>query len=189
MRMRTLAAAFTALGLAGGAVVLAQRTADPQKGRRLVGISSREEVVQAQGTVERRSVPLPAKASATRLPSPGEPSPSPLTPPPAAALSAPPPGPDEPIPTPTPQPVEDPIQDVDAFVAEGHRKADDTIKRLSQEAASLRARLQKVEMALERWKAVAEALEARPDQSRRKLLPADDAATDLSPVPVESTPK
>jgi hypothetical protein len=54
---------------------------------------------------------------------------------------------------------DDPVQAVEAFVQRNRKEADDAIMTLTQERDSLRARLQKVEAALGRWKAVAGALE------------------------------
>ena len=57
---------------------------------------------------------------------------------------------------------DDPMQVVEAFVARNRKEAEDSIQALTQEAETLRARLQKVEAALERWKAVDNALKQAP---------------------------
>jgi hypothetical protein len=51
-------------------------------------------------------------------------------------------------------PNDDPMQAVEAFVVRNRKEAAESIQTLTREAETLRARLQKVEAALERWKAV-----------------------------------
>jgi hypothetical protein len=81
---------------------------------------------------------------------------------------------------PTVATTDDPIQAVEAFVQRNRKEADEAIKALTQERDSLRARLQKVEAALGRWKAVAGALEQR--QVADPLLPSlDDAPGTTQP--------
>jgi hypothetical protein len=55
--------------------------------------------------------------------------------------------------------IDDPMGAVESFLQRNQKEADDSIKALTQEAEALRARLQKVEAALGRWKGVAQALE------------------------------
>jgi len=50
------------------------------------------------------------------------------------------------------------MQTVEAFVLRSRREAEESIEALTKEAETLRARLQKVEAALERWKAVRDGL-------------------------------
>jgi hypothetical protein len=50
------------------------------------------------------------------------------------------------------------MQTVEEFVLRSRKEAEDSINALTREAETLRARLQKVEAALERWKAVERAL-------------------------------
>jgi hypothetical protein len=72
------------------------------------------------------------------------------------------------------------MQAVEAFVQRNRKEADEAIKALTQERDSLRARLQKVEAALGRWKVVASALEQR--QVADPLLPSlDDAPGPTQP--------
>ena len=54
------------------------------------------------------------------------------------------------------------MQVVDAFVERNRKEAEDSIDKLTKEAETLRARLQRVEAALERWKAVEDALKREP---------------------------
>jgi len=78
------------------------------------------------------------------------------------------------------QPPSDPKKAVEEFIARNRKEADDAIKALTREAETLRARLRDVEEALERWRAVADALNREP----RKR------AYDPTPkVSIESTPK
>jgi hypothetical protein len=83
---------------------------------------------------------------------------------------------------------EDPMQAVEAFVQRNRKEADEAIKALTQERDSLRARLQKVEAALGRWKAVAGALEqsqataAQPVQADA-VEPAPEAGPSLIDLP------
>jgi hypothetical protein len=55
-------------------------------------------------------------------------------------------------------PSDDPMHVVEAFVVRNRKEAAESIETLTKEAELLRARLQKVEAALERWKAVENAL-------------------------------
>jgi hypothetical protein len=90
------------------------------------------------------------------------------------------------------------MEDVDAFVGQNRKRAADSIQRLTKEAEELRARLRKVEMALERWKTLAAALESPPAsllpaplESQPAVVPPtprEPPATDLSPAPVELPP-
>jgi hypothetical protein len=83
---------------------------------------------------------------------------------------------------------DDPMQAVEAFVQRNRKEADEAIKTLTQERDSLRARLQKVEAALGRWKAVAGALEqsqataAQPAQAEA-VEPAPEAGPSLNDLP------
>lgn len=78
---------------------------------------------------------------------------------------------------------DDPMHDVEAFIDEGRKKAGDSIEKLTKEAERLRARLEKVESALERWKAVAAGLEKQPEDLARPA--AEQPPTDLTPAPIE----
>jgi hypothetical protein len=95
--------------------------------------------------------------------------------------------------------LDDPMRAVDTFLHRNQKEAADSIKALSQEAEALRARLQKVETALGRWKGLAEALDqqARSGVSASAPAPAVPNAGEpaiLDPVPppppgiVESLP-
>jgi hypothetical protein len=79
----------------------------------------------------------------------------------------------------------DPMKDIDAFVEQNRRKARESIARLTKEAEELRARLRKVEMAIERWKSLAGALE-RPEPG--ELEPAAVQRAPLERAPLESVP-
>jgi hypothetical protein len=115
----------------------------------------------------------------------GPPEPNLLPPPPTEESKAPPEQigftPDAP-PLPGAAP-DDPMQDVEAFVQRNRKEADEAIKALTQERDSLRARLQKVETALGRWKAVAGALEQR-QVADPSLPPLDDAPETPQPVDI-----
>jgi len=50
------------------------------------------------------------------------------------------------------------VQTLEAFVLRSRREAEESIEKLTKEAETLRARLQKVETALDRWKGVRDAL-------------------------------
>jgi hypothetical protein len=84
---------------------------------------------------------------------------------------------------------DDPMQAVKAFVQRNRKEADEAIKTLTQERDSLRERLQKVEAALGRWKAVAGALEqsqataAQPVQADA-VEPAPEAGPALIDLPL-----
>lgn len=86
---------------------------------------------------------------------------------------------------------DNPMDEVEAFVEESRKKADATIAKLTKEAETLRARLEQVDAALERWKTVAAGLEKKPgDLSRRGFRPAREApSTILTPAPIESEPR
>ncbi|WP_020466734.1 hypothetical protein [Singulisphaera acidiphila] len=87
------------------------------------------------------------------------------------------------------------MDDLKAFHQQSRQKAEDHIKALTKEAETLRARLQKVEAALEGWKALSIALEQDPDQKpvlsvRRGFRRSEEEPpTDLSPAPLESIPQ
>jgi hypothetical protein len=87
------------------------------------------------------------------------------------------------------------MQAVEAFVQRNRKEADEAIKALTQERDSLRARLQKVEAALGRWKAVAGALERsqtevvestepQPDTRDLRSTPGDPQPSDIIPPTV-----
>ena len=73
---------------------------------------------------------------------------------------------------------DDPMQVVDAFVQKNRKEAEDSIGKLTKEAETLRARLQKVEAALERWKAVEHALKRAPAK-------VSEVSPQLEPIPSE----
>jgi hypothetical protein len=86
---------------------------------------------------------------------------------------------------------EDPMGAVESFLQRNQKEADDSIKALTQEAEALRARLQKVESALGRWKGVAQALELQsrsgvnspPPVPQNKLgEPGPEAGPELLPA-------
>src|SRR4051794_30673321 len=78
---------------------------------------------------------------------------------------------------------DDSMQAVEAFVQRNRKEADEAIKTLTQERDSLRERLQKVEAALGRWKAVAGALEQR-QVADPSLPPLDDAPETPQPADI-----
>jgi hypothetical protein len=162
MRQRTLTMALmVALGVPGSVAVLAQRP----------------------GPVPKRNRPQPLIVSDQPIPPPvpprQEPPPAPVDLVPASPEVAAPPAA---VPT-TP---DDPMQDVDAFVEQNRKRAADSIQRLTKEAEELRARLRKVEMALQRWKSVASALEPAP--AALPPAPLEPAPAELSPAPLERAP-
>jgi hypothetical protein len=95
-------------------------------------------------------------------------------------------------------PTDDPVQTVQAFVDRNRKEAEDSIASLTKEAETLRARLERVEAALERWKAVEQAFKQEPAKaanaagkarwerfgSGRRQNPAEVAPL-LEPVPSE----
>jgi hypothetical protein len=145
MRMRMLAAAVVVLVLMGGIGVLAQRQVPSSAPAAL------EPVLPAPPD-------LPSAIESAAAPLPGAPvRGQPLGPPEI-------PSPDAPGPVAAPE-ADDPMQIVEKFVERNRKEAEESIEKLSKEADALRARLQKVEAALERWKAVQSALERGPAQA------------------------
>jgi hypothetical protein len=69
------------------------------------------------------------------------------------------------------RPQEDPMQTVEAFVLRGRKEAEGAIDTLAKEAETLRARLLKVEAALERWKMVEGALKGEASVPSHELSP------------------
>ena len=126
---------------------------------------------------------LPAEPKAARPSSPPAESqpptfadPQPLTAPPA---TTPPVAPaDGPFP-PVYKAPEDPEKAANDFVLRTRREATAAVKSLQEEAATLRARLQKVESALQRWQGVIAALDARSE---------GPGPTVLEPAPPEARP-
>ena len=134
--------AMAVLGFAGGRALQAQR---PHEGHPKPLLSMPSEAKEATPKGWRASADAQAKAG-DNLPPPlpadfgvGQPAP--------AA-----------IPTAGPAAAEDPMVAVDTFLQRNLKEADDSIKALSHEAETLRARLQKVETALARWQVVAGSL-------------------------------
>jgi hypothetical protein len=127
MRRRMLAAAFMAVALVGGVVVLAQKPEPESDSKPLpaptVEAPPQDAIGIAQEPALEVAVPQVRAQEAVRPP-------------------------------------DDPMQEVEQFVTQNRKRAEDSIKSLSQEAETLRARLQKVEAAIERWKALEEALKA-----------------------------
>jgi hypothetical protein len=114
-------------------------------------------VSMAQGPPELSPLPLPPSEEAKAADAPSLPGTAEL--PPAVVTT------------------DDPMQAVEAFLQRNRKEADEAIKALTQERDSLRARLQKVEAALGRWKAVAGALEHRQvDEPPIPPLPPEDNA-------------
>ena len=114
----------------------------------------------------------------------GPPEPNPLPPPPteeAKAADAP-SLPGTAVLPPAVVTTDDPMQAVEAFVQRNRKEADEAIKTLTQERDSLRARLQKVEAALGRWKAVAGALERSQTEVVESTEPQPDTPN-LQPTP------
>lgn len=81
---------------------------------------------------------------------------------------------------------------VESFVERNRKEAEDSIKALSKEAEELRARLKKVEAALERWQAVSRALAGEPEGAVVESTPAapsglsttvEASPADLAPAP------
>jgi hypothetical protein len=108
---------------------------------------------------------------------------SPLTLPADPGPNGPPPSNLPPAELPQAGPADDPMQAVEAFVERSRKEADDSIKALTREAETLRARLQKVEAALERWKGVAEGLKQEPRRAAVELPPQPVAADALKEEP------
>jgi hypothetical protein len=90
------------------------------------------------------------------------------------------------------------MQTVQAFVEKNGKEAEDSIDKLTKEAEMLRARLQRVEAALERWKAVEQALKKEPAKAadaagkarwerfgNSRLPKPTEVAPQLEPVPSE----
>ncbi len=100
------------------------------------------------------------------------------------------------LPPPTPQlvtgaPTDDPVQAVQAFLAKNRKEAEEAIDRLTKEAETLRARLEQVEAALVRWKALEGALQQQPAKTGVPLEPVRGAWRRTSPLPppTEVTPQ
>jgi hypothetical protein len=72
----------------------------------------------------------------------------------------------------------DPVETVEQFVERSRQEADEAIKALTQEREALRAQLQKVETALQRWHQVAEALKPSPPAATKEA-----AKTAIETVP------
>jgi hypothetical protein len=127
--------------------------------RMLVSIALVSGLAGVASLAQRAEVPPPAipRAELPSAPEPRDPTLPPLDP---GAPSLPPPPAEQPAIAPA---SDDPMQDVEEFVKRGREQADNSIRALSQEAETLRARLQKVEAALGRWRAVAKALEQGAD--------------------------
>jgi hypothetical protein len=80
---------------------------------------------------------------------------------------------------------EDPMGAVESFLQRNQKEADDSIKALTHEAEALRARLQKVESALGRWKGVAQALEQQAKSGTSSPPP---VAQGTAVAPVSESP-
>jgi hypothetical protein len=172
MRRWMLAVVVTSLGLVGGVSVLAQRSEEAPVGPSLP--------------------PPPAEAAPpVASPPPVDTSPTRESLPPVAPGSA-------ELPPPVPQesprsvqraagiPGDDPMEAVEAFVVRNRNEADESIKALTKEAETLRARLAKVEAALERWKGVAEALDLK--SAKGVLVPVGGGKPPIVERPTELVP-
>lgn len=186
MRRQTLSAVFLGLGLVGGIAVMAQQLdvkvfGGQRKSRPLLAQVSVPSHGEPQRTPD--SVIPPSVEESTPV---SVPLPSPLPIPSEKLL------PTESEPAPREQQLNDPMDDLKAFHQQSRQKAEDQIKALTKEAEMLGARLQKVEAALEGWKAVSTALEQDPGQkpvlsARRGFKRSEEEPpTDLSPAPLES---
>jgi len=103
---------------------------------------------------------------------------------PAPLLPAPDPAPDLPPTAIAPGNLEgqdDPVQALEAFVLRSRREAEEAIDKLTKETETLRARLQKVETALDRWKGVRDALNQEASAGVK-------AGQVLEPIPSSSGP-
>lgn len=96
-------------------------------------------------------------------------------------------------------PSDDPMEVLKSFHQQSRAKAEEQIKSLTKEADTLRARLQKVEAALEGWKTISAALETEPGagpgltdrRSSRKpvvLPPLDPDSLPVDTLPPELPP-
>ncbi|SIN78794.1 hypothetical protein SAMN05444166_0855 [Singulisphaera sp. GP187] len=184
MRRPTMLAAFLGLGLVGGIAVMAQRPAVRHVSPPMA-IASAPVALPAELQPARTSAPLPLPEI--------EPAPAFLTaeqtlPQPQGDLAQ------ATEPAPSERKADDPMDALKAFHEQSRKKAQDQIKSLTEEAEALRSRLQRVEAALEGWKAVGVALEQEPGErpvpSVRKGFwkSEEEIPTDLTPAPIEQAP-
>jgi hypothetical protein len=78
--------------------------------------------------------------------------------------------PDSPYPSATTE-TDDPAKAVESFVDQNQKVAETQLKNLRAEEARLRARLQKVELGIKRWEALAQALRTSTHVSSNVLTP------------------
>jgi hypothetical protein len=151
--------------LAGRAVTMAQRAELPP-------------TVDLGPQIESKAEQKRWRTRADRQPGADEKNPLPSAAQPSTARN----GPSEPL------AADDPMGEVDSFLNRSRKEADESIKVLSREAETLRARLKKVDAALARWQTVAGAL----GQNSRPSTPESisEASPQLEPIkPPELPPE
>ncbi|WP_406699681.1 hypothetical protein V5E97_12555 [Singulisphaera sp. Ch08] len=190
MQRQTLLTVFLGLGLVGGIAFMAQRLGATAVEGAEAPPSPPSAVVAPLPVVVPPPLPLPDETQPPSVPLP-------LTEtllgvdetqnlPPLAGASA-----------TKPRQAGDPMDDLKTFHQQSRQKAEAQIKSLTQEVETLRARLQKVEVALEGWKSISTALEQEQERSPGVVLSVrrgfrkhvEEAPTHLEPVPVESVPE